>query len=188
MNPWLMALLGLGAPAVGAAAGSLFGGNNYGQAQQLGNNLFSPKMMMALFNQLYPQMLQNPAFSTAKNSVLTGASAAGNAADSSLASRGISGSGIGAVTRGVQAGTLGRGMADLHSQFASMTMQQVMNMLQGRAGLLGSIGGQPNPAGQGFAAGLGSLPYLFQNMPKAQQPAKPPTAAVRNVPPDPWSW
>lgn len=115
--------------------------------------LTSPQNVARLTNQNYQQFLQSPGYSQAQTSVLGGANAAGNQLRSSLGSRGLASSGIGALANAIQGSTAGLKLGGLQAQGYQSAQQQTQDMIRQQiAALTGTAG--PSQNTQLLSAGL----------------------------------
>ncbi len=150
MNPMmLVALLG--------SLGGMFFKDNNGALLRKELAKLTPEHLALLTNKLLPLLRGSPAFASAQRNI----GAAGNAAQSSIASslaqRGLSTSGIGAISQGAASSLTGNKLADLNSATFEQALTQAMGLMNARVGAAANMPAQRNIGADVYSGMLGAL-------------------------------
>jgi hypothetical protein len=159
MNPQLLAALFgiLGTNFLAPAFNQDPAARMLGLAGQIAN----PGRLASYTGQLYNQFLQSPAFHAALRGVTAGSNAAQQGIISSLANRGLLGTGIGALSQGAARSFSGNALSQLHTGAWNQANTAALDLIRAQ---LGGAGGLPvgrNVGADVFGASLNSLPGLI---------------------------
>lgn len=160
MNPLIPLLLQGG----GTILSGLFGrGQDRAERRRRAEirRLSSPEHMLGLQNQLYSQYQNSPAFAQARRGLFNANANMGNQLNASLASRGLSQSGIGAIAPTLAGSALAGQLGGLRTAGYNAAGQQAGSLIGNQISALTGMGAEPNYMGQAIGGGLGDLGQLI---------------------------
>lgn len=123
------------------------------QVLNLLNKYSSPQAVLNDANSYYKSYLTSPAYSAARAGINTSANRAAESVASSNAMRGLTGTGIGAITQALGSNTAGFQLGNLQSQAWNNSLQQAMELAKSRFSGAGYLQ-TPRNIGQNTWAGL----------------------------------
>lgn len=154
--------------ALGMAFGpSLFGGllgrnDPNEKARRDFMSLMSPQHIEELTKNFWNQNINGPGFALASRAANAGSSNLARQVGNSFASRGILGSGVGAMGMGMSRSSLGNQMSNLYAGVDQQSRQQGFDLARNQAMGLAQMPMTPNYTANLFAGGLQSLiPFLM---------------------------
>lgn len=175
MPPFLINALMSMAPAL---LSGIFGNPAQKYRKQVAS-LTGPQNVGKLTNQFYNQAIGSPAFSQAQGAIAGGANQAGGNIASSLASRGIGTSGLGAILPGLVSSMVGNQQSGLRSSAYQGAQGQAQNSIQSQLEALTGTQG-PSQTQQYAAGGLEALLPLLQHL-LSQGGAGMPNQSIANL-------
>lgn len=157
MNPLIGSLLLQG---LGGGIGALFGGRRQRAERKRRRELArlaSPEYRRMLQTQEYNQALASPAFGETRRQAFNAGSTLSNRLQGSLAARGLSGSGVGALagplSQTATSGLLSRARGDLFEQSGQRAREQQMIQL----GAFQGMGEEPDYVGEALGGSLSDI-------------------------------
>jgi len=120
-----------------------------------------PNTILQNARRFYDTGLQSPAYSTAQGNIYAGSNAASSQLASSLAERGLTTSGIGALAGATGGGATGFQLGKLNTDFWNNALQQAQELSRTQAGGISGLPPERNIGAEMFGGGLDAIGKLL---------------------------
>lgn len=166
MNPqMLLQLLG----AFGGLGGLFFHDNGNANLLKLLKQYTNPAALSKNADFFYNQWLKGPAFTGAQQDIMAGQNSMASSLAQSLAARGLTTSGIGAISNAAVPAAGNFQMANLRAQGRNQAMEQALRAAQLMIGGAGSMQPSRNIGAEVYGGGLDALSKMLQMLPYQQK-------------------